>query len=131
MAYCNATSSAQLAAIHPESGGTYAYGRRRLGPFWGFLAGWAFVVGKLASCAAMAITFASYAAPSLTRPFAVGAVLAFTAVNCRGVQKTVALTKVMVAVVLVSLALAVAAVWLGGPPTSDGCLRCRGRRFMA
>ena len=39
VAYCNATSSAQLAAIHPESGGTYVYGRRRLGPFWGFLAG--------------------------------------------------------------------------------------------
>ena len=114
VAYCNATSSAQLAAIHPESGGTYAYGRRRLGPFWGFLAGWGFVIGKLASCAAMAITFASYAAPSLTRPFAVGAVLALTAVNLRGVQKTVALTKVIVAVVLASLALAVAAVWLGG-----------------
>ena len=114
VAYCNATSSAQLAAIHPESGGTYAYGRRRLGPFWGFLAGWGFVIGKLASCAAMAITFASYAAPSLTRPFAVGAVLALTAVNVRGVQKTVALTKVIVAVVLASLALAVAAVWLGG-----------------
>jgi len=114
VAYCNATSSAQLAAIHPESGGTYAYGRRRLGPFWGFLAGWGFVIGKLASCAAMAMTFASYAAPSLTRPFAVGAVVALTAVNVRGVHKTVALTKVIVAVVLASLALAVAAVWLGG-----------------
>jgi basic amino acid/polyamine antiporter, APA family len=114
VAYCNATSSAQLAAIHPESGGTYAYGRRRLGPFWGFLAGWGFVIGKLASCAAMAMTFASYAAPSLTRPFAVGAVVALTAVNLRGVRKTVALTKVIVVVVLASLVLAVAAIWLGG-----------------
>lgn len=52
VAYCNATSSAQLAAIYPESGGTYVYGRKRLGPFWGFLAGWGFVVGKLASFAA-------------------------------------------------------------------------------
>lgn len=59
VAYCNATSSAQLAAIYPESGGTYVYGRKRLGPFWGFLAGWGFVVGKLASCAAMAMTFGS------------------------------------------------------------------------
>src|SRR5687768_18545312 len=56
IAYCNATSSAQLAAIYPESGGTYVYGRRRLGNFWGFLAGWGFVIGKLASCAAMAMT---------------------------------------------------------------------------
>src|SRR5262245_43322855 len=52
VAYCNAISSAQLAAIYPESGGTYIYGRIRLGNFWGFLAGWSFVVGKLASCAA-------------------------------------------------------------------------------
>lgn len=37
VAYCNATSSAQLAALYPQSGGTYVYGRRRLGAFWGFL----------------------------------------------------------------------------------------------
>jgi basic amino acid/polyamine antiporter, APA family len=57
VAYCNATSSAQLAARYPESGGTYVYGRERLGPFWGWLAGWAFVAGKTASCAVMALTF--------------------------------------------------------------------------
>ena len=57
VAGCNAASSAQLAALYPESGGTYVYGRRRLGHGWGFLAGWAFVVGKTASCAAIALTF--------------------------------------------------------------------------
>lgn len=50
VAYCNATSSARLAARYPESGGTYVYGRERLGPFWGYLAGWGFVAGKTASC---------------------------------------------------------------------------------
>jgi len=55
LAYCNATSSAALAALYPESGGAYVYGRKRLGALWGFLAGWGFVVGKLASCAAMAV----------------------------------------------------------------------------
>lgn len=114
VAYCNATSSAQLAALYPESGGTYVYGRRRLGPFWGFLAGWGFVIGKLASCAAMAMTFGSYAAPDLARPLAVGAVLALTAVNYLGVQKTVALTRVIVAVVLTALVVVVVAVWSGG-----------------
>ena len=54
VAYCNATSSARLAALYPTSGGTYLYGRKRLGDFWGYLAGWGFVVGKTASCAAMA-----------------------------------------------------------------------------
>ena len=142
VAYCNATSSAQLAAIYPESGGTYVYGQRRLGPFWGFVAGWGFVIGKLASCAAMAMTFGSYAAPSLARPLAVGAVLALTAANTRGVQKTVALTKLIVAVVLTSLAVAVAAVWFGGaadvgrlsPPagtTVAGVLQSAGFLFFA
>ena len=63
IAYCNATASAQLAAVYPTSGGTYVYGRERLGPWWGFIAGWGFVIGKSASCAAMALTVASYAVP--------------------------------------------------------------------
>ena len=61
VAYCNAVASAQLAAQYPTSGGTYVYGRERLGEWWGFLAGWGFVIGKTASCAAMALTFAAYA----------------------------------------------------------------------
>jgi basic amino acid/polyamine antiporter, APA family len=114
VAYCNATSSAQLAAVYPESGGAYVYGRRRLGDLWGFVAGWGFVVGKMASCAAMAMTFGNYAAPALARPLAIAAVVALTAVNTLGVQKTAAVTRVLVAAVLVALALVVAAVWLGG-----------------
>jgi basic amino acid/polyamine antiporter, APA family len=114
VAYCNATSSAQLAAIYPESGGAYVYGRKRLGHFWGFLAGWGFVLGKLASCAAMAMTFGSYAAPLLARPLAVGAVLALTWVNYRGIEKTMVLTRIIVAIVLLALAVVVGAVWLGG-----------------
>lgn len=114
VAYCNATSSAQLAALYPESGGTYAYGQKRLGRFWGFVAGWGFVVGKLASCAAMAMTFGNYAAPSLARPLAIGAVVALTAVNYFGVKKTVLLTKIIVSIVLPALSVVVASVWLGG-----------------
>src|SRR6201997_5931884 len=56
IAYCNAAASAQLAAVYPTSGGTYIYGRERLRPWWGFFAGWGFVIGKSASCAAMALT---------------------------------------------------------------------------
>src|ERR687896_998620 len=63
VAYCNATASARLAARYPASGGTYIYGRERLGEFWGYLAGWAFVVGKTASCAAMALTVGTYVWP--------------------------------------------------------------------
>ena len=81
VAFCNATSSAQLAAVYPESGGTYVYGRERLGPFWGFLAGWGFVIGKTASLSAIALTFGEYAWPDLARPLAVAAVVAMTAVT--------------------------------------------------
>ena len=91
VAYCNAVASAQLAAQYPTSGGTYVYGRERLGEWWGFLAGWGFVVGKTASCAAMALTFASYAVPgragcsgwSRSRPSSRS-----TAVNYRGITRT-------------------------------------------
>jgi APA family basic amino acid/polyamine antiporter len=110
VAFCNATASAQLAAAHPTSGGTYAYGRAELGPWWGFIAGWSFVIGKLASCAAMALTFAAYAAPpGWERPVAILAVAALVTVNYFGVTRTAQLTRVIVVFVLLTLAVVVAA----------------------
>ncbi len=117
VAYANATASAQLAAQYPTSGGTYVYGRERLGPWWGFVAGWGFVVGKTASCAAMALTFAAYVAPSgWERPAAVAAVIVLTAVSCRGITRTARLTRVVVVVVLVAVALVVVSALVGGAP---------------
>ncbi|KAB1145907.1 amino acid permease [Streptomyces luteolifulvus] len=112
VAYCNATSSARLAALYPASGGTYVYGRERLGEFWGYLAGWSFVVGKTASCAAMALTVGAYVWPDQAHAVAVAAVVALTAVNYSGVQKSAWLTRVIVAVVLAVLA-SVVVVCLG------------------
>lgn len=118
VAFCNATASAQLAAQYPTSGGTYVYGRERLGPWPGFLAGWGFVIGKTASSAAMALTFAAYAAPpGWERPVAIAAVILLAAVNYRGVTRTAALTRVIVVAVLAALAIAVAACW--GPGAAD------------
>jgi basic amino acid/polyamine antiporter, APA family len=120
VAFCNATASAQLAAQYPTSGGTYVYGRQRLGDWWGFLAGWGFVVGKTASCAAMALTFAAYLAPeSWQKPVAAAAVLAMTTVNYRGVTRTAGLTRIIVTVVLAALAVAVAASLFGGHASID------------
>jgi len=121
VAYCNATASARLAAVYPESGGTYVYGRRRLGPVWGFTAGWGFVVGKTASCAAMALTFGAYAWPADPVPPAVAAVVVLTAVNYLGVAKTAGLTRVLVAVTLLAL-VAVVAAGLGGGAADPGNL---------
>ncbi|GAA3527584.1 conserved hypothetical transport protein [Aeromicrobium flavum] len=117
VAWCNATSSAQLAAQYPTSGGTYVYGRERLGAWPGFVAGWCFVVGKTASCAAMALTFAAYAAPAgWEKPVAVAAVVVLVTVNWFGVTRTAALTSVIVAlVVLVLLTLVVVGLTAGDP----------------
>ena len=142
VAYCNATSSARLAALYPQSGGTYVYGRRRLGDFWGYQAGWAFVVGKTASCAAMALTFASYAAPDHPRLAGVLAVAVLTAVNYRGVRKSIWVTRLIVALTLAVLAVVVLACLAGGAastrhlapfPGTDvgGVLQAAGLLFFA
>ncbi|MGI8576035.1 MAG: APC family permease [Egibacteraceae bacterium] len=108
VAYGNATSSAQLAALYPQAGGAYVYGRRRLGPTWGWLAGWCFVVGKLASCTAMALTVGAYLAPGAPRPAATAAVLVLLAANLGGIRRTARLTRIMITLVLLALAVMVA-----------------------
>lgn len=108
IAFANATSSAQLAMRYPTSGGTYVFGNEVLGPWWGFAAGWSFVIGKTASLAAMALTFATYAAPPGWRGVTAAlAVAALAAVNYVGVTRTAALTKALVIVTLVALSVAV------------------------
>ncbi len=122
VAYCNATSSAQLAALYPASGGTYVYGRERLGPTWGFVAGWGFVIGKTASCAAMALTFGAYAIDGpqwAQRLLGLAAVLVLTAANYRGVGKTALLTRVLVVATLAVLGLVVVLALTGDSTTSD------------
>ncbi|MDW4571251.1 APC family permease [Microbacterium sp. M3] len=144
VAFGNATSSAQLAAAYPTSGGTYAYGRAELGAWWGFVAGWGFVIGKIASCAAMALTFAAYAAPAgWERPVAITAVVALTAVNWFGVTRTATAARAIVVISLGALAagvtaafsagatpgwLAPDALWMGG---GYGILQSAGLLFFA
>jgi len=60
VALCNALSSAQLAASHAVSGGTYEYGYTCLNPALGFIAGWTFLLAKTASAATAALGFAGY-----------------------------------------------------------------------
>ncbi len=99
VAYCNAMSSAQLAALHPQAGGTYVYGRERIGPAWGAAAGYAFLAGKTASGGAAAIAVGVYAVPgntTLQRLVAACAVATATALNWWGVTRTVGVTRVLV-----------------------------------
>ncbi len=142
VAYCNATSSARLAARYPASGGTYVYGRERLGEFWGYLAGWGFIVGKTASCAAMALTVGSYVWPGQAHAVAVAAVVAVTGLTCVGVQRTAWATRVIVTIVLAVLAAVLTAcltspvadagrLVIGSDATPGGVLQAAGLLFFA
>jgi basic amino acid/polyamine antiporter, APA family len=122
IAYCNATASAQLAAVYPTSGGTYVYGRERLGPWWGFIAGWGFVIGKSASCAAMALTVASYAVPGpqwAQRIIGVGAVVLLIALNYRGVTRTAMLARILLVCTMIALAAVVIGIAMAKPEPSQ------------
>lgn len=145
VAWCNATSSAQLAAQYPSAGGTYVYGRERLGQWPGFLAGWSFVVGKTASVAAMALTFAAYLAPAAWgKPVAIGIVWVLVGVNLLGVTRTAQAAKVLVVLSLTGLITALSFGWatlpaadaatFGWPPAIGGwygVLQSAGLLFFA
>lgn len=121
VAFCNATSSAQLAAVHPVSGGTYVYARERLGGFWGHLAGWGFVVGKSASCAAMAHTIGAYAWPSNARLTGVAAIALVAAVNIGGLSRTVAVTRGLLVVSLSAIVIVIVS-GAAGPRAGAGAI---------
>lgn len=115
IAWANADSTARLAARHPTSGGAYAYGRARLSPAAGTLAGVAFLAGKTASVGAVALTVGAYLWPGQARVVAVAAVVGLTALAAGGVQRSARVTAVVVVAVLVVLAaVAVLAVAGGG-----------------
>ncbi|MFN8122160.1 MAG: APC family permease [Thermoleophilia bacterium] len=114
VAACNAASSARLAARYPESGGAYAYAGRRLGPPYGFAAGWAFTAGKLASCAAMALVLGNHVWPEHPRVPALVAIAACTAVNHMGITKTAGATAAVLALVAAGLVAAVVGALAGG-----------------
>lgn len=64
VAACNAPSSAQFAASHAVTGGTYEYGYRYRSPWLGFTAGWMFLCAKMASAATDELNFFGLSAPS-------------------------------------------------------------------
>lgn len=121
LAGCNALSSAQLAANHPVSGGTYAYGRRYLTPTLGFAAGWLFLCAKSASAAAAALGVAGYALHATGSGLvpatagigwrvglALATVVLVTGLVVLGVRRSNRANAVIVGVTLVSLACFVA-----------------------
>jgi len=148
VAGANASSSAVLAARYPAAGGTYVYGTERLGALPGFLAGWCFVVGKTGSCVAMALTIGVYVAPDYAPVAAAVSVVAVTAANLSGLQRSATVSRIVVAIVLsvlaglsVSVLLAhqsgtvlfrdAAGPDLSGQPSAYGVLQAAGLLFFA
>lgn len=119
VAFFNASSSAQLARLYPDSGGTYVYGNKRLNTFWGYMAGWGFIVGKLASCAAIALAFGYYVLPARARLLAALAIGGFVVLNYFGIKKTAAVTKVIVSIVGVCLLVIILAALHAHPSVTN------------
>jgi len=109
LAAFNALSSAELAASHPVSGGTYAYGYRYLGPDFGFGAGLAFLLAKSASAAAAAIGLSGYVLaglgmdPALTNLVASVVVVAMTGLVVLGLRRANPVNALLVTVTLLVL----------------------------
>jgi APA family basic amino acid/polyamine antiporter len=126
VATCNALNSAQLAANHPVSGGTYEYGYRYLKPWLGFAAGWMFLCAKTASAATAALGFAGYllhAAGGDGRwvvPIAVSVIVALTLVVAAGIRLS---NRVNIAIVSVTLTSLVAFVLCGLPSVNSANLK--------
>ncbi|MGH3612629.1 MAG: APC family permease [Pseudonocardia sp.] len=114
VATCNAASTADLAVAHPESGGGYVYGRERLGPAAGRLAGVAFLVGKTASAAAAAGVFGWYVLPANPLATALVVIVVATAMNIAGVRWTALTAWALVGGTMVVLLLVIVAGIFGG-----------------
>ena len=107
VAICNALSSVQLAAVFPRSGGTYEFGRRMLGDWWGFGAGWMFLVANTVGPGVSALAFGYYlhavwpAVPSQVA--AIGAAVVMIALDAAGIRRSVRVTGIIVVLSIISL----------------------------
>ncbi len=109
VATCNGLNSAQLAANHPVSGGTYEYGYKYLNSAWGFTAGWMFLVAKTASAATAALGFAGYLVriagwdANLLIPLALVAAITMTLIVLNGIRRSHITNVIIVSITLFSL----------------------------
>ena len=116
---------AELGARRPRAGGGYVYLREGFGQLPAFLYGWALLlVMATGACAAVAVTFATYAvalagwSQDLVRPIAVGAIILLSAVNYFGVRPGAWTQNVFTLLKLGALALLIV-VALANPVPAD------------
>ena len=102
VAVFNGLSSAYLAGRYPVAGGTYEYGHQALNQWFGFTAGWLFLMAKTASAASAALGVALYLG-SDNRLVPIGATMLVTALVLAGIRRTTLANTVL-------LTLAIAAI---------------------
>ena len=93
LAFANASSSAQLARLYPETGGTYLYAKNVLGKIPSLIAGYSFIIGKSISCIAIALTLGNYISPVYPEYSGIIVILIVTGISYFGITKTVAIAK--------------------------------------
>ena len=93
LAFANASSSAQLARVYPETGGTYLYARKVLGNNASLFSGIVFIVGKIISSIAIALTFGNYLMPSYPKTSGVMLVLLVGIISYFGATKTASVAR--------------------------------------
>ncbi len=107
VAFCNAISSAQMAAVFPRTGGTYEFGRRLLGEWWGYSAGWMFLVANTVGPGVIALAFGGYVNAIVrvvpAHAAAIVAALVMTTINAVGIRRSVRITDVVVVLSILSL----------------------------
>ena len=103
LAFANASSSAQLATLYPQTGGTYLYANRVLGKLAGNVAGIVFILGKTVSCIAIALTLGNYISPIYGKEIGIGLSVLVFAIGYKGITKTAVLAKWFVLIVVAIL----------------------------
>ena len=104
LAFANASSSAQLATLYPQTGGTYLYANKVLGKLAGNVAGIVFILGKTVSCIAIALTLGNYISPIYGKEIGIGLSVLVFAIGYKGITKTAALAKWFILIVVAILA---------------------------
>ena len=100
LAFANASSSAQLASLYPQTGGTYMYANKVLGKLPGNIAGIVFILGKTVSCVAIALTLGNYISPIYGKELGVGLSVIVFLIGYKGITKTAALARWFVLIVI-------------------------------
>jgi APA family basic amino acid/polyamine antiporter len=103
VATLNAASVYQLAKRTSRPGGVYAYARAEWNDTASFVAGFAFVFGKIGSIAAIAYVFGVYLSPANALWFAIAAIILLTLLNLLGINRTALLAAVLASATTVYL----------------------------